>query len=92
MGRQGVAAIVAITVLAAFLSPGDTLVVTFLLMMPLILLYEFGIVLSAGVVRRRSRGGTDYGESPEDGASILGALALATYSMRASNKRSPVSA
>lgn len=46
-------AIVAITVLAAFISPGDTVVVTCLLMMPLFLLYEFGIVLSAGVERRR---------------------------------------
>ncbi len=49
-------AIVAITVLASFLSPGDVITVTLLLMVPLILLYEFSILLSTVIYRgRRSR-------------------------------------
>src|SRR5690606_12498656 len=44
-------AIVLITVVAAFLSPGDMIQVTALLMIPLILLYEVSILLAV-LVRR----------------------------------------
>jgi sec-independent protein translocase protein TatC len=46
-------AIVIITVLAAVLTPGDVITLTLMMMVPLILLYEFSIVLSRLVVRRR---------------------------------------
>lgn len=48
-------AIVAITVLASLLSPGDVITVTILMMAPLILLYEFSIVMSRLISRRRER-------------------------------------
>lgn len=48
-------AIVLITVLASFITPGDAITLTIFMMFPLILLYEFGIFLSAGVYRRRSK-------------------------------------
>ncbi|HCR04960.1 MAG TPA: twin-arginine translocase subunit TatC [Gemmatimonadetes bacterium] len=47
-------AIVITTVVAAFLSPGDAMTVTFLMMFPLIILYEVSIVLAA-FVRKRPR-------------------------------------
>ena len=75
--------LVAMAVLASVVSPGDTVVVTILLLAPLFLLYEFGIVLSARVERRRT--GTA-GEEPENAAPLLGVLAAATYSWRMSNK------
>lgn len=77
-------ALVAMAVLASVVSPGDTVIVTILLLGPLFLLYEFGIVLSARVERRRPDAP---GEAPEDSASLLGVLAAATYSWRVSNKR-----
>ncbi|HEX7238765.1 MAG TPA: twin-arginine translocase subunit TatC [Longimicrobiaceae bacterium] len=46
-------AIVGSTVLASLLTPGDVITVTLLMMAPLILLYEFSIVLSRMVARRR---------------------------------------
>lgn len=46
-------AIVIITVLASFLSPGDVLMVTVIMMVPLIFLYEFSIFLSALVYRKK---------------------------------------
>lgn len=45
-------AIVIITVTAAFLSPGDVIAVTALLMFPLIILYEVSILLAAFVRRK----------------------------------------
>jgi len=48
-------AIVAITVVASLLSPGDVITVTVLMMAPLILLYEFSIVLSRFIYRRREK-------------------------------------
>ncbi len=48
-------AIVLITVLASFITPGDAITLTIFMMVPLILLYEFGIFLSAGVYRRRAK-------------------------------------
>lgn len=46
-------AIVAITVVACALSPGDVLSVSLIMMVPLALLYEFSIVLSTVMWRRR---------------------------------------
>lgn len=46
-------AIVGITILAAVLTPGDVITITLMMMVPLIILYEFSIVLSRLVVRRR---------------------------------------
>lgn len=46
-------AVAGITVLAAVLTPGDVITVTLMMMAPLVLLYEFSIVLSRLVARRR---------------------------------------
>jgi len=46
-------AIVVITILASVLTPGDVITLTLMLMVPLIFLYEFSILLSRLVVRRR---------------------------------------
>ncbi len=48
-------AVVLITILASFITPGDAITLTIFMMFPLVLLYEFGIFLSAGVYRRRIR-------------------------------------
>jgi sec-independent protein translocase protein TatC len=48
-------AIVLITVLASFITPGDAITLTIMMMLPLVLLYEFGILLSVGVYRRRAQ-------------------------------------
>lgn len=48
-------AVVLITVLASFITPGDAITLTIMMMLPLVLLYEFGIFLSVGVYRRRSK-------------------------------------
>ncbi len=48
-------AVVLITILASFITPGDAITLTIMMMLPLVLLYEFGIFLSAGVYRRRER-------------------------------------
>ena len=47
-------AILGITILCAFITPGDVVALTVLMMVPLILLYEVSITLSKMVVRRRS--------------------------------------
>lgn len=46
-------AVVLITVVASFLSPGDVIMVTLLMMVPLLVLYEFSILLSVLVTRGR---------------------------------------
>jgi sec-independent protein translocase protein TatC len=46
-------AIVIITVLASVLTPGDVITLTLMMMVPLILLYEFSILLAKLVVRRK---------------------------------------
>ncbi len=46
-------AMVIITVLAALLTPGDVITLTLMMVVPLFLLYEFSIVLSRLVTRRR---------------------------------------
>jgi sec-independent protein translocase protein TatC len=48
-------AIVLITVLASFITPGDAITLTVMMMFPLILLYELGIFLSMGIYRRRRK-------------------------------------
>ena len=58
-------AIVVITVLASFLSPGDVVTVTMLMMVPLVLLYEFSILLSVLIYRRRE--GRQIGGQPPEG-------------------------
>ncbi len=48
-------AIVANTVLASFITPGDVITLTVMLLVPLILLYELSIFLSAGIYNRRQK-------------------------------------
>jgi len=48
-------AIVLITILASFITPGDALTLTVMMMFPLVLLYEFGILLSVGVWKGKAR-------------------------------------
>ena len=48
-------AIVVFAIVASIITPGDIIVLTLLLMVPLLLLYELSIVLSAMVERRRVR-------------------------------------
>jgi sec-independent protein translocase protein TatC len=48
-------AIVIITVVASFITPGDVVILTVFLMVPLLLLYELGIVLARVVERRREK-------------------------------------
>ena len=59
-------AIVVITVLASFLSPGDVVTVTVMMMAPLVLLYEFSILLSVMIYRRREK--REIGGGPPEGA------------------------
>lgn len=61
-------AIVLITVLASFLSPGDVVAVTVLLMVPLIILYEVSIVLSRVIYKRRHEDDEDRTIGPPPGA------------------------
>ncbi|MFW5951432.1 MAG: twin-arginine translocase subunit TatC [Gemmatimonadota bacterium] len=48
-------AIVIITIVASFITPGDVVILTIFLMIPLLLLYELGIWLARLVERRRRR-------------------------------------
>jgi sec-independent protein translocase protein TatC len=59
-------AIVIITVLASFLSPGDVVTVTAMMMLPLVLLYEFSILLSVVITRKRRA--RDIGGDPPEGS------------------------
>ncbi len=59
-------AIVIITVLASLLSPGDVVTVTAMMMLPLVLLYEFSILLSVVITRRRQS--RDIGGDPPEGS------------------------
>jgi sec-independent protein translocase protein TatC len=65
-------AIVLITVLASFITPGDAITLTVMMMFPLVLLYEFGIFLSAGVYRRRAKAEKEYEASLEPPAGAVG--------------------
>ncbi len=46
-------ALVLITVLASFLTPGDVITLTIMLMVPLFFLYEFSILLSRMIWKRK---------------------------------------
>jgi Sec-independent protein secretion pathway component TatC len=48
-------AIVLITILASFLTPGDAITLTVMMMLPLVFLYEFGILLSVGIYRGKKK-------------------------------------
>jgi len=48
-------AIVLITVLASFLTPGDVITLTIMMMVPLLFLYELGILLSVGIYRGKMK-------------------------------------
>jgi sec-independent protein translocase protein TatC len=63
-------AVVAITILASFLTPGDVITLTIMMMVPLILLYELGILLSAGIYRGKMKRAEEYqaGLEPPPGA------------------------
>ena len=65
-------AIVLITILASFLSPGDVITVTLLMMIPLIFLYEVSILLSAAIYRRREAHRIQPPTEPPDGAVEVG--------------------
>ncbi len=57
---------VIITVLASLLSPGDVVTVTAMMMIPMVFLYEFSILLSVVITRKRRA--RDIGGDPPDGA------------------------
>lgn len=60
-------AVVGLTVLAAFISPGDALMVTLLMVVPLIILYEFSIHLSAMIYRKQEEHRIHgFSDPPED--------------------------
>jgi sec-independent protein translocase protein TatC len=65
-------AVVMITILASFITPGDAITLTIMMMFPLVLLYEFGIFLSAGVYRRREKAEKEHEASLEPPPGAVG--------------------
>ena len=65
-------ALVINTVVASFLSPGDVITVTILMMVPLILIYEVSITLSSVIYRRRERHILSSSDEPPEGAVGVG--------------------
>lgn len=63
-------AILLITVLAALVSPGDVIMVTVLMMVPLIILYEFSILLSVSIYRKREERIASAGDPPSDSVHV----------------------
>jgi sec-independent protein translocase protein TatC len=62
-------AIVLITVVASFLTPGDVITLTIMLMVPLFFLYEFSIFLSRMIwKRKKAKEGRDLTSTPPEGA------------------------
>ncbi len=59
-------AVLLITVLAALVSPGDVIMVTVLMMVPLIILYEFSILLSVMIHRKREERISAAADPPPD--------------------------
>lgn len=53
-------AIVLITILASFITPGDVIVLTIMMMVPLVFLYEFGIFLSVMIYRGKRKRAEEY--------------------------------
>jgi sec-independent protein translocase protein TatC len=62
-------AIVLIAIAASFLSPGDFILLTIMMMIPLIFLYELGIVLSTMIYRRKEQPEVDP-DPPEGSVSV----------------------
>jgi sec-independent protein translocase protein TatC len=56
-------AIVGITVLASFITPGDAITLTVMMMFPLVLLYELGILLSVGIYRGKRKRAEEFDAS-----------------------------
>jgi sec-independent protein translocase protein TatC len=65
-------AIVGITVLASVITPGDAVTLTIMMMLPLVLLYELGIFLSAVVWRGKKKREEEYEAGLEPPAGALG--------------------
>jgi sec-independent protein translocase protein TatC len=65
-------AIVLITVLASFITPGDAITLTIMMMLPLVLLYEFGILLSVGVYRGKKKRDEEFEASLDSSTGALG--------------------
>ena len=63
-------AILLITVLAALISPGDVIMVTVLMMVPLIILYEFSILLSVMIYRKREERIAAAADPPTDSVHV----------------------
>ncbi len=65
-------AIVAILVVASIISPGDLLLLTLLMMVPMVALYEFGILLSVLVWRKREdkEGSVEEAAPPSDSVAV----------------------
>jgi sec-independent protein translocase protein TatC len=63
-------AIVINTIVASFITPGDIIVLTIMMMVPLVLLYELGILLSAGIYRGKRKRAEEY-EAGLDGPGAL---------------------
>jgi len=64
-------AIVLITILASFITPGDAITLTVMMMFPLLLLYEFGIFLSVGIYRGKRRRAEEYEASLDESPGAL---------------------
>ena len=58
-------AVVIITIGASFVTPGDAVILTVFMMVPLLLLYELGIALARSVERRRERRAREEKEEDE---------------------------
>jgi sec-independent protein translocase protein TatC len=64
-------AIVLITVLASFITPGDAITLTVMMMLPLVLLYELGIFLSVVIYRGKRSRAAEFESSLEGPAGAL---------------------
>lgn len=64
-------AVVIIALVASFITPGDLIMLTVLMMFPLVLLYELGILLSAAIWRRKKEREKEYEASLEPPAGAV---------------------
>jgi sec-independent protein translocase protein TatC len=76
-------AIVGITILAAFLSPGDVVSVTLMLMAPLAVLYEMSIGISAVISRKQGRVSGETGDGPDKSVPFVLAFLIPVAKWRA---------